>query len=72
MSLVRWGQDGSNVYIIGADDPDGDPAWLCSGCDLNGRWQKTSEGMSKHLKDHERLGHCVPAWVYEELETESP
>lgn len=64
MSIVRWGEEGSNVYIIGIDHD----RWDCVGCDLYP--DATTADLTKfiaHLNRHRQAGHTVPAWVEEAL-----
>lgn len=57
MSIVRWGEADSNVYIIGFDDK-----WECVGCDgLNAL--ATYEDFLQHLKWHRERDHVVPDFV---------
>lgn len=65
MSLVRWGEEGSNVYLIGLDAVDGEPAEVqcVSCCTL-----APGEVMA-HLEWHKSLGHCVPQVLYDRLKS---
>lgn len=65
MSHVRWGVDGSDVYVY--DDVNGKVA--CCGCLLGGasRYFVTHAELALHLREHEAAGHQVPAWVYDDL-----
>ena len=64
MSLIRWGEEGSNVYMIGLSDDAELPARMiqCCGCTT------LQEGeVIEHLKWHEAQGHCVPQLLYDRL-----
>lgn len=58
MSIVRWGEHGSSVYIIGAD-----AGWECVGC----RDGMTDDGIRDHIAWHRERGDVVPALVEERL-----
>jgi hypothetical protein len=65
MSYIRFGTDGSDVYVYHATDG----VLVCSGCPFRvpvGWFAKRSE-MINHLLEHQHAGHCVPAWVIENL-----
>jgi hypothetical protein len=66
MSYVRWGSDGSNVYMI-ADCSGG---WWCVGCDMEGKRSATRTGMLKHLQAHRDAGDIVPEYVFDRLKHE--
>jgi hypothetical protein len=76
MSIIRWGEQGSNVYVIGCNGPDGTGDWyLCCGCGLGGpvgAYTPNAESMVAHLKEHIKAGHCVPESAIRELETDGP
>ncbi len=69
MSIIRWGTDGSNVYIIGSG------GWECVGCDGPGHYQRWDDEETMtvspeklelflaHLKWHRDKGDCVPDYV---------
>lgn len=69
MSYVRFGSDGSDVYVF--DHVAGHIE--CCYCSLlprdNGERGffecNTSEEMIAHLNEHIQAGHCVPDWVIE-------
>ena len=63
MSIVRWGEDGSNVYIIG---PSSGPEWECVACDGPLNFTPTPLFI-RHLEWHRDRGDCVPTWVDNEL-----
>lgn len=68
MSIVRWGTEGSDVYIYG--DPSG---WCCANCALPDNhvlYGRGVEPMLAHVKAHRDRGHTVPAWVEEHLQKE--
>jgi len=65
MSLVRWGQNGSNVYVYYIDDDN----IVCS-CEPIFRC-KTDEEMAKHLMDHRANGWIIPDWVFDILSGDS-
>lgn len=68
MSLVRWGQDDSSVYVfnhvngrIACVCPYSlEPYFLCG----------TDSQMAEHLRGHKRDGLRVPDWVFEALSGE--
>ena len=60
MSYVRWGVDGSAVYVIGCAK-----GWQCVGC---AGPDAQSEDMGKflaHLDWHRKQGQTVPQYVYD-------
>ena len=76
MSIVRWGSDGSDLYIyqtIGTEI-------VCCGCllmaeepfsDGIGRLSFTCDSFDKmisHVQEHINAGHTVPDYVIPELE----
>jgi hypothetical protein len=61
MSLVRWGEEASDVYVYNCED---DQIECC--CDQSFRCKKDSE-MAIHLKNHQKIGHHVPQFVFEVL-----
>lgn len=73
MSYVRWGDRGSDVYVIGI----GDGRAHCVGCflaeDMPGStpapegWARTFEEMVAHLEEHVASGQVVPGHVFERL-----
>lgn len=65
MSLVRWGQDNSDVYVIANVDG----TWHCVGCSLVGARVPANEPerFIQHLDFHRFLGDSVPQYVYDEL-----
>ncbi len=65
MSIVRWGEDGSNVYIIGTDK------WECVGCDGPDSYSD-GERFLNHLKWHRDQGHCVPEYVADRIKKFEP
>lgn len=63
MSLIRWGEDGSNVYMIGVFEGDGGPELIqCCACAT-----LSESEVIGHLKWHETQGHCVPQLLYDRL-----
>ena len=65
MSIVRWGRDGSAVYIIGTGD-----GWECVGCHHSNKDNPDSlvsyDELPKflaHIRRHRELGECVPDYV---------
>ena len=65
MSVVRFGEEGSDVYIY-VDFTSND--WVCSGCTLENHRVPLQRGvapMNAHLELHRSLGDCVPTWVDE-------
>ena len=69
MSYCRWGVDGSNVYVFITDE-----GYICCECKLRD-WGdalcQSPESMITHLKDHEKEGDTVPAYVFEQLKGDS-
>jgi hypothetical protein len=63
VSIVRFGTEGSNVYVfISADGIE------CCGCGLVGTVTFDAlEPAILHLLEHRAAGHCVPGWVGEVL-----
>lgn len=59
MSYVRWGNDGSSVYVF-ADARGG---WNCCGCKRC--W--TIFGLLFHLIKHKLKGGCVPSYVFKRI-----
>ena len=63
MSLVRWGSDGSDVYIYWTIDTD---RWHCS-CKEDFE-TKENKILSDHLRKHvEKDGYHVPQRVFDSL-----
>lgn len=63
MSVVRWAQEGSNLFIIGTGG-----GWECVGCDEPNAYNQPLDGMLAHIKAH-RLDPncCVPPWLEDKL-----
>jgi hypothetical protein len=64
MSLVRFGQDSSDIYMY--ENGDG---ICCHGCALivpSPEFTSSTECVA-HLVDHEKAGHIVPTWLVEEV-----
>ncbi|HEX6970253.1 MAG TPA: hypothetical protein VF174_15770 [Micromonosporaceae bacterium] len=65
MSFVRFGEDGSDVYIYA--DVVGEVR--CCFCPLADRFGGSDYGtrhfslMVEHIRDHREAGHHVPDWV---------
>ena len=63
MSLVRWGQDGSGVYVYNVDEkiecccPSLNPSFRCD----------TDVEMIEHLQEHKKAGIHIPDWVFDVL-----
>jgi hypothetical protein len=69
MSYIRFGEDGSDVYIYG----DCNGKICCCGCGINEAdeyrsmyFDKISD-LLKHLRKHRRAGQCVPTSVFKEF-----
>ncbi len=65
MSLVRWGQDGSSVYVYNDAGTNKircccTPSFLCD----------TDSGMKAHLIGHKKKGDTIPPWVFKILSGE--
>ena len=74
MSYVRFGQDGSAVYVFAAQDDSGH-TWLeCGGCLLHGSSYLASSTteMITHLAEHSAAGQFVPECVVPELQADDP
>lgn len=79
VSFVRFGTDGSQVYIyeINQTDADGRLLKVCHNCALlGGSWLRTGvtnfetsdlTAMLKHLAEHRAAGHRVPDWLDDDL-----
>ena len=66
MSLVRWGTDGSDVYVYESCYG----GLECCACPLTGDSINTGddpEKMALHLEEHREAGHTVPQWVIDGL-----
>jgi len=66
VSIVRWGEDGSNVYIIESES-----GWECVGCDRPDSlcpFDHPIEKFLQHIESHRRDGHTVPSYVESRLE----
>ena len=71
MSFVRFGEDGSNVYVY--DDVGG--YVTCCFCALNpdADFHTTDlDAMLVHLTEHRAAGHHVPGWLDDELRDDWP
>lgn len=73
MSYVRWGQDGSDVYVYGASGS-ADPADEYLVCmhlgDEDSFTCKTPVEMIAHLREHQARGDTVPESAIERLQEE--
>lgn len=69
MSYVRFGADGSDVYVFHCASAD---VIECCGCAItpspapNPAYARRSEVIN-HLLEHQHAGHVVPRWVLEGL-----
>ncbi len=65
MSVVRWGVDGSDVYVFYNTNG----MIECCGCDLHDAKVLEDETIRfwAHLKRHVERGDCVPEWVLDEF-----
>jgi hypothetical protein len=64
VSYARFGADGSDVYVY----LDCGGYLCCCACPLGAPWEyETTAAMIEHLREHERAGHTVPAYVFEDL-----
>jgi hypothetical protein len=79
VSFVRFGSDGSQVYIY--DDVDRGPTCCFCGLakvtydeDENPHWEdfssRTLDAMLHHVADHRAAGQVVPEWVDHALRDE--
>ncbi|MEU3052233.1 hypothetical protein [Streptomyces griseus] len=65
MSYVRWGEQGSDVYVFWHVE-----GWIeCCGCSLreDGFQAASADEMEQHLKEHRSVGDCVPDNVMPEI-----
>lgn len=63
MSIVRMGEDGSEVYLYHTDE-----GVRCHWCHLGNDTTLFSDtDVISHLRDHEAAGHHVPAWVVDSI-----
>lgn len=71
MSFVRFGTDGSAVYIYD-DTVEG---LTCCGCILTDPWPAFGDdghaAMLAHIAEHRAAGHRVPAWVDDALRADA-
>ncbi len=72
MALVRFGTDGSDVYVYETASPrikDGKKRFVCCGCADS----LTAQEMIEHLRWHQQdttshaAGDCVPDYVFDKL-----
>lgn len=66
MSYVRWGEDGSDVYIYGSANEDGtgrDTRLVCCACYT----AQDEDDMLSHIAAHRERGEFVPSYVDDEL-----
>jgi hypothetical protein len=66
MSYCRWGEDGSDVYVIGTHDGE----WWCVQCKHEGAIAHTPTEMIVHLQIHRNRGDTVPNRAFERLQEE--
>lgn len=67
MSLVRFGEDGSNVYVYYSTS-----GIECCGCSLERYYTAADEEeMIAHLNRHIESGDCVPDEVFKALQEEA-
>jgi hypothetical protein len=64
MSIIRWGEQDSNVYIY--EDMDG--RLVCCACDGPNAVTTDTAEMMVHLKWHRDQGHIVPSCVDERIQ----
>lgn len=63
MSFVRFGEDGSDVYVYECKT-----GLECCACQLRKDWiHPTYSAMLDHLGEHRKAGHRVPQDVFDEL-----
>jgi hypothetical protein len=62
MAIVRWGEFGSAVYIIGSG-----VGWECVGCDGPAPCDHDPKKFFEHLKWHRDRGDNVPEFVEYEI-----
>lgn len=64
MSIVRFGSDGSDVYVY-----ESSRGLECCGCSLERTSQTfdSADAMIEHLRQHVAAGDHVPEYVFEEL-----
>lgn len=65
MSFVRWGVDGSDVYVF--EHAGGYVACLAASHDDREFATTSLEDMLAHLREHRQAGHTVPHWLEDDL-----
>lgn len=66
MSLVRFGQEDSDVYVY-----PGEEGWICCGCHLDRRGPYSDAELIQHLNDHRESGDKVPEFCFNILREEN-
>lgn len=69
MSVVRKGEDGSDVYIFPVSPYGSNVVMECAHCLLAdfGAHQADVPEMIAHMREHRAVGHHVPDWVEDEM-----
>lgn len=62
MAIVRWGTEGSDVYLY---ESTGMGCVVCCGCALTDKTEPlpTNWDANAHIAEHRAAGHHVPAYV---------
>ena len=69
MSIIRFGSDGSDVYVYYGDDYEGRECLVCCGCNIGHAYNyDTEEDMIEHLDAHRAAGQVVPDIAYARLQ----
>lgn len=64
MSYVRFGSEGSDVYVY----LDVSGYLCCCACHLGDHWEhRSTDAMIAHLQEHRDAGHCVPQFCIDRL-----
>jgi len=69
MSYVRWGEEGSHVYVI-VRDSDNRRALECVGCSLPYGLTTVPDEFLKHIQMHSDWGDTVPSFVEKRIRLE--
>jgi hypothetical protein len=69
VSYIRWGEQDSNVYVIGAQLIEDGPCngFWCVGCDHQNAKTYDVEEFVAHLNWHRNKGDVVPDKVFEDI-----
>jgi hypothetical protein len=70
MSYCRHDGVESDVYVIATTQSVGGGGWWCCGCEKEGNFTKTRQGMVAHLQEHREAGDKVPQRAFDRLAKE--